>query len=128
MKLLLDTHVLLWWVENSKKLPTKARTLLSDVNNVAYYSACSIWEIAIKLSTGTYDLLVDPAMLSAALNSGGFIELPILSAHAAKLPELPAHHRDPFDRMLIAQSLVEQLALVTHDKMLTNYSDTVVLV
>lgn len=128
MRLLLDSHVLLWWIENSKKLPDKARTILSDVNNVAYFSACSIWEIAVKLSAGAYDLLVDPAQLSAALTDGGFMELPILSSHAAKVAELPGHHRDPFDRMLIAQSWVEQLALITHNKMLTRYSDTVVLV
>src|SRR4051812_21401166 len=118
MRLLLDTHLLLWAAARTRRLPAEARELLEDSMNDAYFSAASIWEIAIKAALGRRDFRVDVAVLHKALPEMGFIELPVTAAHAAGITRLPAIHRDPFDRLLMAQCLAEPLTLVTNDAVL----------
>ena len=121
MRLLLDTHLLLWAAASSKRLPREARELLEDDDNEVYYSAASIWEIAIKSSLRRKDFRIDLARLLATLPEMGLVELPITAVHAAGVTRLPPIHRDPFDRLLIAQSLVEPLTLLTNDALLDRY-------
>ena len=125
MRLLLDTHLLLWAAANSKRLPGEARALLEDSGNDAYYSAASIWEIAIKSSLRRSDFRIDIDALLAVLPKMGLTELPVGAAHAASVAKLPPIHRDPFDRLLIAQSIAEPLTLLTNDALLTRYWDGV---
>ena len=125
MRLLLDTHLLLWAAANSKRLPGEARALLEDSGNDAYYSAASIWEIAIKSSLRRTDFRIDIDALLAVLPKMGLTELPVGAAHAASVAKLPPIHRDPFDRLLIAQSIAEPLTLLTNDALLTRYWDGV---
>ena len=125
MRLLLDTHVLLWSVAASRRLPPDARDLLVDPRNTILYSAASVWEIAIKRALGRKDFRVDVAQLLQAAGDTGFIELPVTSAHAARVATLPDLHRDPFDRLLIAQILTESAVLITNDAQLGPYSGQV---
>lgn len=125
MRLLLDTHLLLWAAASSKRLPREARALLEDLDNEAYYSAASIWEIAIKSSLERKDFRIDLAALQSALPQIGLIELPVRAAHAVGVTRLPPIHRDPFDRLLIAQSIAEPLTLLTNDALLARYWDGV---
>ena len=125
MRLLLDTHLLLWAVGDSKRLPVEARALLEDPGNDVYFSAASIWEIAIKSSLRRKDFSVDMDVLRAALPRMGLTELPVSAAHAAGVARLAAVHGDPFDRMLVAQSIAEPLTLLTNDAMLARYWDGV---
>jgi len=121
MQLLVDTHLLLWSVAASKKLPPKARELLTDPANDVYYSAASVWEIAIKSGLGRDDFQVDLLSLLQAFVTAGFVELPITSAHAARVCALPDLHKDPFDRLLVAQALTEPALLLTNDAQLGPY-------
>jgi PIN domain nuclease of toxin-antitoxin system len=121
VRLLLDTHLLLWAAASSARLPREARELLQDDSNDAYYSAASIWEIAIKSSLRRKDFRVDIAQLLGMLPEMGLVELPVTAAHAAGVTTLPPIHRDPFDRLLIAQSMVEPLTLLTNDALLDRY-------
>lgn len=121
MRGLLDTHVLLWTVARSKRLPPDVRASLEDGANDVYYSAASMWEIAIKSSLGRKDFRVDVTLLQAAFPDMGLVELPVTGAHAARVATLPRRHRDPFDRLLVAQSMAEQLTLMTHDPLLSAY-------
>ena len=121
MRLLLDTHLLLWAAANSKRLSREARELLEDAGNDVYYSAASIWEIAIKSSLRRKDFRIELPQLLSALPEMGLIELPITAVHAASVSSLPPIHRDPFDRLLIAQSLTEPLVLLTNDALLERY-------
>lgn len=125
MRLLLDTHLLLWAVATSKRLPPEARKILEDGTNEAYYSAASIWEIAIKSSIARKDFRVDLDALRSALPKMQLVELPITASHAAAVTRLPPIHQDPFDRLLVAQSLAEPLTLLTNDALLAEYGDTV---
>ena len=125
MRLLLDTHLLLWAAASSKRLPREARALIENAANEAYFSAASIWEIAIKSSLGRKDFRIDLPALQTALPEMGLMELPVTAAHAVGVTKLPPIHRDPFDRMLIAQSIAEPLALLTNDALLARYSDGV---
>lgn len=109
--LLLDTHVFLWWREASPRLNARARRSISNAE-IVYVSAASEWEAAIKVGLGK---LTIPGPLEPAVEESGFEKLPITFAHASAMTALPPHHRDPFDRMLIAQAQVEGLAVVTHD-------------
>jgi len=118
---LLDTHLLLWAAARSARLPREARELLQDDSNDVYYSAASIWEIAIKSSLRRKDFRVDLTQLLATLPEMGLVELPVTAAHAAGVTRLPSIHRDPFDRLLIAQSIVEPLTLLTNDALLDRY-------
>ena len=121
MRLLLDTHLLLWAAASSKRLPHEARELIEDASNDVYYSAASIWEIAIKSSLRRKDFRIDLPRLLVALPEMGLVELPITAAHAARITGLPPIHRDPFDRLLIAQSITEPLTLLTNDALLERY-------
>lgn len=128
MRLLLDTHILLWSVAMSDRLSGKARTLIEDGSNQIYCSAASLWEIAIKAGLRRQDFQVDLPMLRGALSEMTIEELPVTGNHTEKLLELPPIHKDPFDRMLIAQSMAEPLVLLTNDVILTRYWDGVRLV
>lgn len=121
MRLLVDTHLLLWAVASSSRLPRAARALIEDPANEVYYSAASIWEIAIKSALRRKDFRVDVLALLAALPRMGFVELPVTGAHAARVVQLANIHRDPFDRLLVAQSVVEPLTLLTNDALLARY-------
>lgn len=112
MRLLLDTHVLLWCLEDSPALTAEARELVTDGSNEVVVSAASAWEVSIKRAAGK---LRAPDDLASALEDAHFIPLSITLEHASRAGALPMHHRDPFDRMLIAQALVEGLTIVTRD-------------
>jgi len=125
MHLLLDTHLLLWASARSRRLPKEARRFLEDPRNDVHFSAVSLWEIAIKLGLGRKDLRVDLGLLRPALSEMGFVELPMKGAHAERVVDLPPIHRDPFDRMLVAQSLCETFTLLTNDDALAPYGNVV---
>jgi PIN domain nuclease of toxin-antitoxin system len=122
MRLLLDTHVFLWAVSDSRRLTARARSLLQQATAV-HVSAASIWEITIKRRLGK--ITAQPGELIAAIDASGFHALDITPQHAAAMESLPDHHRDPFDRLLVAQALCEPLRLVTADETLARYSDLV---
>lgn len=122
MKLLLDTHLLLWAAGQPEQLSATARTLLEDPLNELMFSAASLWEVAIKRGLGREDFRVDPRLLRRGLLDNGYSELPITSEHAVAVDGLPAIHKDPFDRILVAQSIVEGIALVTSDPVVAQYS------
>jgi PIN domain nuclease of toxin-antitoxin system len=121
LKLLLDTHVLLWAAGEPEKLSGAARALLDDANNELIFSAASLWEIAIKRGLNRDDFRADPRALRRGLLENGYFELPISGAHAATLDLLPKFHKDPFDRMLVAQSIVEGITLITMDDAVAQY-------
>ncbi len=121
MKLLLDTQVLLWAAANSRRLTSGARRLLNDPANALCFSAASLWEITIKHSLGRTDFRVEPRVLRRGLLDNGYTELPITSQHTVSVEGLPDIHRDPFDRLLLAQALTEGITLVTGDKVLASY-------
>jgi len=121
MKLLLDTHLLLWAAGDPAKLSKSARTLLSDPNNELIFSAASLWEITIKRALGRPDFRVEPRLLRRGLLDNGYIELPITSEHALATDTLPALHKDPFDRILVAQAMVEGITLLTVDSLVAKY-------
>ncbi len=118
MRLLLDTHVFLWAVTANRSLKSSAREFLSKADAV-YVSAASIWEIAIKAKLGKIE--ADPASLADAIEVSGFQELPVSARHAAAVAKLPQHHKDPFDRLLLAQAFFEPLRFVTVDGTLAVY-------
>lgn len=126
MRILLDTHIFVWWLAGDRKLPKEAEPLILDPDNDIYVSAASIWEIAIKEALG--QIQVDPSLLVVSIADSGFRELPVTARHAIETGKLPPHHRDPFDRLLVAQSRIEPVYLLTHDQQLTAYGDTVLLV
>jgi PIN domain nuclease of toxin-antitoxin system len=125
MRLLLDTHLFLWAVTDSRKLKAAVRQQMLAADQI-HVSSASIWEIAIKSRLGKID--ADPERLAQSIDESGFIELPVSARHAARVAKLPLHHHDPFDRLLIAQSLCEPLILLTADEALTRYGDWVTLV
>ena len=128
MKLLLDTHLLIWAAEGTKHLPRRARALMSDPANELLFSVASLWEIAIKSDLNRPDFQVDPRMLRRGLIDNGYLELPILSEHAVAIDGLPAIHKDPFDRLLVAQATVEGITLLTDDAIVAKYPGPVQLV
>jgi len=121
MKLLLDTHLLLWAAGNPDRLPDAARGLLEDPQNEPIFSAASLWEVAVKHGLGRADFRVDARLLRRGLLDNGYGELPITSEHAVALDSLPSIHKDPFDRILIAQSMVEGITLLTADPLVAQY-------
>jgi len=127
MKLLLDTHLLLWAAAGSG-LSAKAVDLLEDPANDLVFSAASIWEVAIKSAIGRPDFDLDAGLFRRALLESGYQELAITGAHAAAVAVLPDLHRDPFDRILIAQAVVEEIALLTADRAVLAYPGPVVSV
>lgn len=120
MRLLLDTHILLWWVMADRRLSKALATILSSPENDIAVSAASIWEIAIKRALGRIEVDLDE--LLASMTADGFSELPLRFAHSLKLESLPRHHDDPFDRVLIAQSIAEGRRLVTKDDAILAYA------
>jgi PIN domain nuclease of toxin-antitoxin system len=112
MTLLLDTHAFLWWLDNPQLLSKPARKAIADGKNAVYVSAAVVWEIAIKRSLGKLDA---PHDLEAAMASNRFLPLPVTIQHALAVEALPDHHRDPFDRLLIAQAQYEKFKLVSRD-------------
>ena len=121
MKLLLDTHLLLWAAGQPDRLPATTRLLLNDPQNELFFSSASLWEIAIKHSLGRSDFFVDPRLLRRGLLDNGYSELFVTSEHAVSINGLPALHKDPFDRMLIAQAIVEGITLLTADLLVAQY-------
>ena len=124
MRVLLDTHLLLWALSAPARLPVAARRLIQDAD--VYVSAASIWEISIKAALGK--LTADPQEVLAALEPAGFLSLPVAGVHAARVSNLPPVHRDPFDRLLVAQALVEPMRLVSTDAALRGYGEIVTIV
>ena len=125
MKLLLDTHLLLWAAGDSHRLSVAARALLDDPENEPYFSAASLWETAIKYSLGRDDFEVDPGVLRRGLLDSGYTELAVTSAHAVTITQLPPLHKDPFDRILVAQSLAEGITLLTSDALVAQYPGSI---
>lgn len=123
MRILLDTHLLLWALGAPSKLPPRARRLLAAGD--VFVSAASIWEISIKVAPGK--LSADPEEVLAALEPAGFLSLPVTGTHAARVASLPPVHRDPFDRLLIAQAQAEPMHLLTNDRALVAYGECVTL-
>lgn len=121
MKLLLDTHLLLWAAGEPKRLPAAARKLINDPRNELLFSAASLWEITIKRSLGREDFRVDPRLLRRGLLDNGYAELAITGEHTIAVDSLPPIHKDPFDRLLVAQSMVESVTLLTSDPLLAQY-------
>lgn len=118
MTYLLDTHVLLWWLAEDSALSSKAQALISDKRNVIFVSAASIWEIVIKKALGKLHV---PEDLESIFQKTHFQELPMTACHAIAIEHLPHHHRDPFDRMLIAQAKCDGLTLITVDQKIKLY-------
>jgi len=118
MRILADSHVLLWWLDDPKRIALPARAAIADPANAVFFSAASIWEIGLKVGKGK--LRIDGDVVSA-LQSDGFEPLPITMAHAARSLTLPDTHGDPFDRMLIAQALADGLLLATRDRLILQY-------
>jgi PIN domain nuclease of toxin-antitoxin system len=125
MRLLLDTHLLLWAAGQPKKLPAAARKLIANPRNSLCFSAASLWEIAIKNALGRDDFQADPGVLRRGLLESGYEELPITGDHAMAVAVLPALHGDPFDRMLVAQAAVEGMTIVTADAQVANYPGSI---
>ena len=123
MRSLLDTHSLLWAVFERKKLSSEAQKIIADKDSVVYTSMASLWEIAIKKNLGRLDV---PDNFFDAIESGGFELLNITIPHIKQYTALPLHHRDPFDRILIAQSINEQLTLITRDKEIEQYDISII--
>lgn len=121
MKLLLDTQLLLWAAGQPERLSPRARRQLKDPENELLFSAASLWEITIKSGLGRDDFRVEPRVLRRGLLDNGYVELPITSEHAVNVDTLPPLHKDPFDRLLIAQALVEGITLLTADAQLARY-------
>ena len=121
MKLLLDTHILLWSADRPEELSKEAVSLLANPENVLFFSATNIWEISIKNSLRRKDFPVDPGSFRRNLLANGYIELPITSEHCIAIQSLPPLHKDPFDRILIAQATVEGITLLTADRKVAKY-------
>jgi len=125
VRVLLDTHALYWYIEGDSQLSTTARTLIQDASNEVLISPASYWEIAIKISLGKWQLNRPyEDFIDIGLNRYGFLILPILPAHTARLIGMPFHHKDPFDRLLAAQALAEEIPLVSADTAFDDYGVT----
>ncbi|TPK71477.1 type II toxin-antitoxin system VapC family toxin [Mesorhizobium sp. B2-4-15] len=121
MKLLLDTHLLLWAASEPDRLPLAALAEIEDPSNELLFSAASLWEVAIKRGLGRDDFTVDPRLLRRGLFDNGYRELPVTSEHAVAVDGLPPIHRDPFDRILVAQANIEGITLLTTDNIVARY-------
>jgi PIN domain nuclease of toxin-antitoxin system len=128
MKLLLDTQLLLWAAGEPRRLSTVARRLLADARHELWFSAASLWEITIKAQLGRDDFAVAPRVLRRGLLENGYKELSITSEHAVQLEGLPDLHRDPFDRLLVAQAQCEGITLLTADERVASYPGPIRLV
>ena len=121
MKLLLDTHLLLWSAGEPRRLPKQARILIDNPDNELLFSAASLWEVVIKRGLGREDFAVDARLLRRGLLDNGYSELPIVSDHVVAIDSLPPIHKDPFDRILVAQATVEGVTLLTNDSLVSQY-------
>ncbi len=125
MKLLLDTHLLIWAADGIERVPEKVRALMADQKNELLFSVASIWEVAIKSGLNWPDFQVDARMLRRGLIDNGYCELPILGEHMVAIDSLPPIHKDPFDRILIAQATIEGITLLTDDPTVAKYQGPV---
>jgi len=121
LKLLLDTHVLLWAAQGLERLPLEAQRLMCVSENALFFSVASLWEVVIKHSLGRDDFKAPPQLLRRCLLDNGYAELPIRSEHVVAIEALPPLHKDPFDRLLVAQATVEGMLLLTADERLAGY-------
>jgi PIN domain nuclease of toxin-antitoxin system len=128
MNLLLDTHIALWAITDSPRLPAKARRMIEQPKTVVWISSASIWEIAIKHGLGKGDMPVSGHDAIAHFEQAGYRFLSVEPQHAAAVEHLPPHHHDPFDRLLVAQALTEPMHLITHDPKVALYGDAIALV
>lgn len=127
MKVLLDTHTLIWWDSDSSKLPSQVFSLIEDENNQVFVSVVSIWEIQIKVQIGKLKLRADIADIITAQQTQNNLEILLIGLdHALKIGELPLHHRDPFDRLLIGQALVEDMTILSKDAVFQQYNAKVI--
>ena len=122
MNLILETHIILWWLDNNDTLPERYFKAISDSNNICFISSATIWEISIKSGLGKLEI---PDNLTDILQKEGFSELPVSWNHAAMVRQLPLYHKDPFDRLIIAQTIVEDFTLLTVDKIIPEYGVTI---
>ena len=121
---MLDTHVLIWAATGDTRLSPAAAQLIDDETNILYFSSASIWELTIKGNDRTG---INAAVLRQELLDAGYVELPITSAHGLTVGALPLHHRDPFDRIMVAQAMAEGINLVTHDSAMHAYPHTIIV-
>lgn len=128
MNLLLDTHVALWAITDHPRLSASARELILAPRAVVWVSAVSVWEVAIKHGLGRGDMPVSGQEALQYFRQAGYRLLAVEPEHAVAVENLPAHHQDPFDRLLVAQALVEPMRLMTHDATVARYSDTIIAV
>lgn len=128
MRILLDTHIILWAVTDSPRLPKAAREMIGNERNRIYFSSASIWEVAIKHSLDPRQLPVSSRDLLKYVGQSGYVELPVSGEHAVYVETLPPVHKDPFDRILVAQAFAEPMRLLTHDRTLEQYGEAVSVV
>ena len=121
MKLLLDSHLLVWSSSTSKRLSLAARSLINDPDNNLFFSAASVWEFAIKQDSKKHTVQVDARLLRRGLLDNGYSELPVTGEHAVAIRSLPLIHKDPFDRILVAQATIEGITLLTADPIVARY-------
>lgn len=121
MKLLLDTHAFIWFVEDDEKLLPRIKIQIEDIENEIFVSIVSLWEIAIKTSLAKLELAVDIPSMINKIEANGFSILPIFPEHTICVSSLPFHHRDPFDRMLIAQTITEKIKIISKDGVFDDY-------
>lgn len=121
MKLLLDTHLLIWAAIDDPDLPDEARAVIEDTDNTLYFSVASMWEIVIKSALGRDDFQLDARVLRRSLLDAAYEELSIEAQHAFEVASLPPLHKDPFDRLLIGQAMAEGIVLLTHDEQIRRY-------
>ncbi|MEY4209781.1 MAG: hypothetical protein RLZ92_159 [Pseudomonadota bacterium] len=126
MNLLLDTHIALWAITDSPKLSQKARELIESPKTTIWISVASLWEIAIKYSLGRGDMPISSQQAISYFRESGYRFFAVEAEHAVAVEELPSHHQDPFDRILVAQALIEPMRLMTHDSLVALYSDTII--
>ncbi|SRR6266567_2268591 len=128
MKLLLDTHLLLWAAGEPRRLSRRARGLIDNLGNELFFSPASLWEVVIKRGLGRPDFKVDARVLRRGLLDNGYGELPIGSDHVVAIDSLPSIHKDPFDRVLVAQATVEGITLLTTDSVILQYPGPIMVV
>jgi len=126
VNILLDTHMALWAITDSRRLLVPARDLIASSTNQVWISAATIWEISIKHALARGDMPVSGSEALRYFNASGYRMLPVEAEHAVAVEALPAHHQDPFDRILVAQALTEPMRLITHDATVARYSDTII--